>query len=88
MKGRVHNEKFGYTGLDRDVFIINETRVHPMDPPGIELVKPGSPLGWSRIGSKMGIDATKPPMSDPEGRKVFERIKPLNPDKVKREDYL
>jgi 2,5-furandicarboxylate decarboxylase 1 len=73
---------------ERDVFIVNETRVHPMDPTGIELVKPGSPLGWSRIGSKMGIDATKPPISDPEGRRVFERIKPLNLDKIKREDFL
>jgi len=73
---------------ERDVFIISEARVHPMDPTGLELVKPGSPLGWSRIGSKMGIDATKPAMSDPEGRKVFERIKPLNIDKIKREDFL
>ncbi len=61
-----------------DVFIIGETRVHPMDPTGIELVEPGSPLGWSRIGSKMGIDATKPPLSDPVERDIFERIKPIN----------
>ncbi|MGD9578196.1 MAG: UbiD family decarboxylase domain-containing protein, partial [Syntrophorhabdus sp.] len=71
-----------------DVFIIPETRVHPMDPTGIELVKPGSPLGWSRMGSKMGIDATKPPLSDPEKREDFERIRPINVDKIKREDYL
>jgi hypothetical protein len=59
-----------------------------MDPTGIELVKPGSPLGWSRIGSKMAIDATRPPLSDPAGRELFDRIRPLNLDKVKREDYL
>ncbi len=73
---------------ERDVFIVNETRVHPMDPTGLELIKPGSPMGWSRIGSKMGIDATKPPLSDPEGRKIFERIRPFNLDKIKREDFL
>ncbi|MGD0235775.1 MAG: UbiD family decarboxylase [Syntrophorhabdales bacterium] len=71
-----------------DVFIVDGTRVHPMDPTGIELVKPGSALGWSRIGSKMGIDATKPPLSEPEGREQFERIRPVNLGKVKREDYL
>jgi len=71
-----------------DVFIVNDTRVHPMDPTGIEFVKPGSTAGWSRLGSKMGIDATKPPMSEPEGRLQFERIKPINLGKIKREDYL
>jgi 3-polyprenyl-4-hydroxybenzoate decarboxylase len=58
-----------------------------MDPTGIEVVKPGSPLGWSRMGSKMGIDATKPPISEPEARMQFERIKPINPG-IRREDYL
>jgi 2,5-furandicarboxylate decarboxylase 1 len=71
-----------------DVFIVNETRIHPMDPTGIEVVKPGSPLGWSRMGSKMGIDATKPPISEPEARLQFERIQPINLGKIKREDYL
>ncbi len=72
----------------KDVFIVGETRIHPMDPTGLEVVKPGSPLGWSRIGSKMGIDATKPPISEPEARQQFERIKPINLGKIKREDYL
>ena len=71
-----------------DVFIVNETRIHPMDPTGLEVVKPGSPLGWSRMGSKMGIDATKPPISEPEARLQFERIRPLNLGKIRREDYL
>jgi 2,5-furandicarboxylate decarboxylase 1 len=71
-----------------DVFIVNETRIHPMDPTGLEVVKPGSPLGWSRMGSKMGIDATKPPISEPEARLQFERIRPIGQGKIKREDYL
>ncbi len=70
-----------------DVFIVDNTRIHPMDPTGVEVVKPGNPLGWSRMGSKMGIDATKPPISEPEARAEFERIRPINPD-IRREDYL
>lgn len=73
---------------EKDVFVVNNTRVHPMDPTGIELVKPGSPVGWSRIGSKMGIDATKPSIADAEGREMFERIKPINVNTLKREDFL
>lgn len=72
----------------KDVFIVDETRIHPMDPTGLEVVKPGSPLGWSRMGSKMGIDATKPPISEPEARLQFERIQPINLGTIKREDYL
>jgi 2,5-furandicarboxylate decarboxylase 1 len=71
-----------------DVFVIEETRIHPMDPTGIEVVPPGSPLGWSRIGSKMAIDATKPPVSDPSGRELFERIRPIGLETVKLEDFL
>jgi 3-polyprenyl-4-hydroxybenzoate decarboxylase len=40
------------------------------------------------MGSKMGIDATKPPISEPEARLQFERIKPINQGRIKREDYL
>ena len=71
-----------------DVFIVDGARVHPMDPTGLEVVKPGSLLGWSRMGSKMGIDATKPAISDAEARAQFERIRPLNIERIKREDYL
>lgn len=72
----------------QDVFIVDGTRAHPMDPTGVEVVKPGSPLGWSRMGSKMGIDATKPAISDPDARDTFERIRPVNLDTVKREDFI
>jgi len=71
-----------------DVFVIEETRIHPMDPTGPEVVPPGSPLGWSRIGSKMAIDATKPPLSDVAGRELFERIRPIGLETVKLEDFL
>ena len=71
-----------------DVLVVNDTRIHPMDPTGIEVVPPGSPLGWSRIGSKMVIDATKPPLSDVAGRELFERIRPIGLETVKLEDFL
>jgi 2,5-furandicarboxylate decarboxylase 1 len=71
-----------------DVLVVNDTRIHPMDPTGIEVVPPGSPLGWSRVGSKMAIDATKPPLSDPAGRDLFERIRPIGLETVKVEDFL
>ena len=71
-----------------DVFVIEEARIHPMDPTGLEVVPPGSPLGWSRIGSKMAIDATKPPISDPAGRELFERIRPIGLETVRLEDFL
>jgi 3-polyprenyl-4-hydroxybenzoate decarboxylase len=72
----------------RDIFLADETRVHPMDPTGLEVVPPGSPLGWSRIGSKMAIDATKPPLSDAAGRELSERIRPIGLETVKPEDFL
>ena len=71
-----------------DVFVIEETRIHPMDPTGPEVVPPGSPLGWSRIGSNMAIDATKPPLSDVAGRELVERIRPIGLETVKLEDFL
>jgi 2,5-furandicarboxylate decarboxylase 1 len=71
-----------------DVLVVNDTRIHPMDPTGVEVVPPGSPLGWSRVGSKMAIDATKPPLSDPAGRDLFERIRPIGLETVKVEDFL
>jgi hypothetical protein len=36
----------------------------------------------------MGIDATKPPISEPEQRDVFERIKPRNFGRIRLEDLL
>jgi hypothetical protein len=41
-----------------------------------------------RIGSKMGIDATKPPLSDPERGKILNGSGLVNVDKIRREDYI
>lgn len=70
-----------------DVFMIPNARVHAMDATGMEVVPPGSTV-WNRVGSKIGIDATKPPISEPEPRDVFERIKPPNFGRIRLEDFL
>jgi 2,5-furandicarboxylate decarboxylase 1 len=70
-----------------DVFLIPNARVHAMDPTGVEVVPPGSTI-WNRVGSKMGIDATKPSIAEPRERDVFERIKPKNLEQIRLEDFL
>lgn len=71
-----------------DVFIIPGVRIHPMDPTASEVLPPGTP-GWSRYGSKIGIDATKPPLYAPEEeRAVFERVKPIGWGSIWLKDYL
>jgi 3-polyprenyl-4-hydroxybenzoate decarboxylase len=69
------------------VFLIPNARVHAMDPTGVEVVPPGSTI-WNRVGSKMGIDATKPSIAEPRERDVFERIKPKNLEQIRLEDFL
>ncbi len=70
-----------------DVVLIPNARVHAMDPTGVEVVPPGSTI-WNRVGSKMGIDATKPSIGEPREREVFERIKPKNLGQICLEDFL
>lgn len=71
----------------KDIVIIPGTRQNPMDPNGEELFAPGDPR-WQRIGSKVIIDATKPPTSDEKAREKFERIKPMGYGRVRLEDYI
>lgn len=72
----------------KDVFIVDETRGHPMDMT-LDLVgNPGEDT-WQRIGSKMGIDATKPPsIAAPEQRRQFTYIRPPGAGEVHLKDYL
>jgi 2,5-furandicarboxylate decarboxylase 1 len=72
---------------EEDMVVIPGTRIHPMDPTGKELVPPGTP-GWHRVGGKVIIDATKPPICAPEAREEFERILPVGHGKVRLEDFL
>jgi 2,5-furandicarboxylate decarboxylase 1 len=70
-----------------DITVIPEVRAHPMDPTAREIGVTGQP-GWQRLGSKLLIDATKPPLNDAERRRQFERIQPPNQARVRLEDYL
>lgn len=63
---------------DKDVTIIGGTHNHAMDASLTELGAPGTGL-WQRFGSKMLIDATKPPPADAEAHAALERIRPPNP---------
>jgi len=58
-----------------DINIIPGTRGHPLDNTIPEVDKPGVTI-WQRLGSKVLIDATKPPTSDPVARAGFERAVP------------
>ncbi|HEY7677969.1 MAG TPA: UbiD family decarboxylase [Candidatus Methylomirabilis sp.] len=70
-----------------DVVVVPGVRLHPMDPTGREIGGPGQPV-WQRLGSKMLIDATKPPLADPAGREVFTRIHPPGHGAVFLKDFL
>jgi hypothetical protein len=58
-----------------------------MDPSCAEFGSPGAP-GWHRTGGKLIIDATKPPVCDPERRSAFERLRPVGWESMRLEDFL
>lgn len=71
-----------------DVFIVSDTRGHPMDLSLREVSIPGTDT-WSRVGSKMGIDATKPASkTDPQDRERFRRNQPVGWGKVFLKDFI
>lgn len=71
-----------------DVFIVDGTRGHPYDVSLPEIGTPGA-RNWQRIGSKMGIDATKPAMRpDPDRHKEFDRARPPGWGEVFLRDFL
>jgi hypothetical protein len=65
--------------------IIPGTHNHAMDASLPELGAPGTGL-WQRLGSKMLIDATKPPPADAAAHAALERIRPANPQ-LRLEDF-
>ncbi len=71
-----------------DVFIVSDTRGHPMDLSLREVSIPGTDT-WSRVGSKMGIDATKPAgKTDPQARERFRRNQPVGWGQVFLKDFI
>ena len=57
-----------------------------MDPSLPQNSPPGT--RWQRVGSKMGINATKSPVSRPEDRVSFEKVRPMGWMKHRIEDFI
>jgi 2,5-furandicarboxylate decarboxylase 1 len=70
-----------------DVFIVQGTRGHSLDS-SLPRVSPKGVNPVIRVGSRMGIDATKPPLIRPDERAELERIFPKGYGKIKLEDFL
>lgn len=70
----------------KDVFIVDGTQGHRLDLslPTVEV--PGKP--FRRMGSKMGINATKPSLFEPARRAEFERARPMGTGQVKLTDFV
>ncbi|MEE8449730.1 MAG: UbiD family decarboxylase [Thermodesulfobacteriota bacterium] len=73
------------TDPERDIFIVPGTRNHPFD---LKLPLDSEGTDRVRVGAKVGIDATKPPTSKPEQRRLFERARPTGWGKVSLKDFL
>ena len=70
-----------------DVFIVSGTRGHSLDSSLPRISAKGvNPVIW--VGSRIGIDATKPPFSHAEERAELDRIFPKGYGKIKLEDFL
>lgn len=71
----------------QDVLIIPGTRGHSLD----GILPAISPLGVNpviRVGSRMGIDATKPPLYRSEDRKQLARLRPKGYGEVELQKFL
>ena len=60
----------------RDVLIIPDARIHPMDISCPEISPPGEST-WQRLGGKMLIDATMPSTFQGKARERFRRCRPM-----------
>ena len=71
----------------RDVHVLEGVRSFNLEPQSHPIV--GLPAdALLRSGGRLGIDATRPPLSEPEKRVEFERLTPRGQDQVRLEDYL
>ena len=59
---------------ERDIIVIPHERIHPLDISAPNVDK--SEVTVMRVGGKMAIDATKPPLWRKKERAEFERVKP------------
>ena len=71
----------------RDILTVDGVRSINLEPLGRPI--PGVPLETMlRAGSRYGIDATRPPLCEPEQRAAFERLRPRGDGAVRLEDFL
>ncbi|MBI2304128.1 MAG: UbiD family decarboxylase [Chloroflexi bacterium] len=71
----------------RDIFMIPNTLGHHLDPSGVLITAPGV-FPQYRLNTKMGIDATKPPLRVPEERDYFTLSVPTGADRLRIEDFF
>jgi 2,5-furandicarboxylate decarboxylase 1 len=69
-----------------DIMTVDGVRSFNLEP--ISLPIPGMEDSMLRSGTRYGIDATKPPLSQPDKRIYFERLKARGEGKVFLRDYL
>jgi 2,5-furandicarboxylate decarboxylase 1 len=70
----------------RDLLQIPHARIHSLDPSGTLVTAPGA--GHQRVGGKLGIDATKPPLSRPKDRYEWERVLPMGHGRISLQQVL
>jgi 2,5-furandicarboxylate decarboxylase 1 len=71
-----------------DTFVLSGMRGHPMDISLETLGEPGA-ANWQAVGSKIGIDATKPgSLSEPQRRERFVRNRPPGWENTNLADFL
>lgn len=71
----------------KDVSIVPGLYLNHLDITG-DVMKTIGRGSITRFGSKMVIDATKPPSSDPEARRNFDRVRPTGSGSVWLKDFL
>jgi UbiD family decarboxylase len=70
----------------RDLLQIPYARMHSLDPSGKLVTGPGA--GHQRVGGKLGIDATKPPLCRPKDRYEWERVLPMGHGRISLQQVL
>ena len=71
---------------ERDVIVIPHERIHPLDISAPRVNE--EEVTVMRIGGKMGIDATKPPLGRKKARDKFDRVQPSGADDRTLEEIL
>jgi 3-polyprenyl-4-hydroxybenzoate decarboxylase len=71
---------------ERDVIIIPHERIHPLDISAPRVSD--EEVTVMRVGGKMAIDATKPPLWRKKAREAFERVQPSGAGDRTLEDIL